>query len=71
MSLSNCVAICELKLESHSANSQIEALICSDFHGIDLWPPTVTFWKDTTFVNGKKIHDDEMTGILWKICQRQ
>ena len=41
--------------------------ICFDL--FDLWPLTLTFCMDITFVNGNKswkFHDDTMAGTLWK-----
>ena len=40
-----------------------------DLCDLDLWPLTLTFCMDITFVNGNnywKFHDDTMTGTLWK-----
>ena len=48
--------------------------ICFDLCELDLWPLTMTFCMDITFVNGNnswKFHDDPMTGTLWKRCHRR
>ena len=45
--------------------------ICFDLCDIDLWPLTLNFCMDITFVNGNnswKSHDDAMTATLWKGC---
>ena len=42
--------------------------ICFDLCDLDLWPLTLTFCMDITFVNGNnswKFHDDTMIGTLW------
>ena len=54
----------------------IRVKICDFFvlFDLDLWPLTVTFCMDITFVNGDnfwKFHDDTITGTLWKRCDRQ
>ena len=43
--------------------------ICLDVCDLDLWPLTLTFCMDITFVNDNnswKFHDDLMGGTLWK-----
>ena len=45
-----------------------------DLCDLQLWLLTLTFCMDITFVNGNnswKIHDDTMTGTLWKRCHRR
>ena len=40
----------------------------------DLWPLTLSFCMDITFVNShnsRKFHDDMMRGTLWKKCHRR
>ena len=42
-----------------------------DLCDLDLWPLTLTFWMDVTFVIGNnswKFHDDTMMGTWWKRC---
>ena len=46
--------------------------ICFDLYDLDLWPLTLTFCMDITFLHGKnfwKFHDDTMTGIVKKMQQ--
>ena len=48
--------------------------ICFELCDLDLWPLTLIFCMDTTFVNGNNswnFHDDQMTETLWKRCDRQ
>ena len=48
--------------------------ICFDLCDLDLWPLTLTFCMDITFVNVNnscKFHDDTMTETLWNRCHRQ
>ena len=43
--------------------------ICFDLCDLDLWPLTLTFCMDITFVNGNnswQFHDDTVTGTLFK-----
>ena len=65
------IAICKFKLELQFRNAQIGAtfVLTSDF---DLWPLTLAFCMDITFVNGNnswKFRDDTMRVTLWKKCQ--
>ena len=46
--------------------------ICFDLCDLDLWPQTLTFCMNITFVNGNyswKFYDT-MTGTLWKWCHK-
>ena len=58
-----------------SANCSPEtAKSAFDLCDLDLWPLTLTFCIDITFLNGNnswKFHDDTMRGTLWKRCDRQ
>ena len=48
-----------------------KSLIISNFN---LWPVTLTFCMNTTYVNGNcscKFHDHTMTGTWWKRCDGQ
>ena len=45
-----------------------------DLCNLDLWPLTLTFCMDVTFINGNnswKFHDDTMIGKLWKRWHRR
>ena len=45
-----------------------------DLCDLDLWPLTLTFCMDVTFVIGNnswKFHDDTMMGTWWKRCDRR
>ena len=45
-----------------------------DLCDLDLWPLTLTFCMDITFVNGNnswKFCDDTMTATWWKRCKRR
>ena len=68
------VAICEIKLELWSRKSQNWDKICLDLCDLHLWPLTLTFCMDITFVNGNnswKYHGDTVTGTLWKRRHRR
>ena len=48
--------------------------ICFDLCDLELWPLTLAFCMDITFVNGNhswKFPEDGMTGTLWKRCNRR
>ena len=67
------VAICKLKMELQSGNAQIRAKFVLTY-GLDLWPLTLNFCMDITFLNGNnswKFHDNTLTGTLYKRCNRQ
>ena len=66
------IAMYEFKLELQSGNAQIGEK--NRLYDLDLWPLTLTFCMNITFVNGnhsRKFHDNTMTGTLWKRCYRQ
>ena len=59
------IAICEFKLDPETAKLGVD--LCDP----DLWPLTLTFCMDITFVhcnNAWKFHDDTMMGTWWKRC---
>ena len=60
------IIICEFKLELQSGNGYVGFW--------PLWPLTLTFSMDLTFVigdNSRKFHDDTMMGTQWKRCDRR
>ena len=67
------IAICEFKLELWSGKIANWGSICIDLCHLDLWPLTLTFCMDITFVNGnncQKFEVDTMIRSLWKRCDR-
>ena len=67
--------LCEFKLELESGNGICETgLLGFDLCDLDLWPLTLTFCMDITFVNGNhswKFPDNTMRGTLSSGCDGQ
>ena len=61
-------------VNSNSSCSPEKDKLGYDICDLDLWPMTLTFCMDITFVIGNnswKFRDDTMTGTYWKRCDRQ
>ena len=70
-------ALCTVPLSNVNSNWSYgpeTAKLGFDLCGLDLWPLSLTFCMDITFVIGDntwKFHDDTMMGAWWKRCDGQ
>ena len=62
-------------MNSNCSYSPETVKLVVDLCDLDLWPLTLTFCMDVTFVIGNnvigKFHDDTMMGTWWKRCDRR